>query len=403
MESNSRLSITMHTMYEVHRTMSRTSNFNKILTRFNTITNLNNQVQFSSNKKSEKIVNNSINEDTKKTNGEPLTNLGKCLVIGGAGMLGYEIVSQLREDNHFVRVLDLEHLEIEGVESLVGDIRNIEDVKNACDGMDTVFQTAAAVWNPRTPTILFDEVNVVGNQHVIDSCIKFGITRLVYTSTLDVVVDGRMPIVYADETLSYPKNMPKDNYSRTKILAEKATIAANGEKGLMTVSLRPVGMYGPRDKYHIANIVQMAKNKNNIKLGNGTARFSHVYSENAAHAHILAAKHLYTGSRIMGECYFIADHQPAENLFTFMEPFLEALGLSPPKISIPYKVAYTLAWFAEKVAPKSNFNRFAVIQTCVDHTFVSDKAERDFGYKPVVSREEAFERTIQWFKNNNKS
>lgn len=216
-------------------------------------------------------------------------------------------------------------------------------------------------------------------------------------------MDGRKPIVYADETLSYPKKMPKDNYSRTKILAEKATIAANDEKGLMTVSLRPVGMYGPRDKYHIANIVQMAKKKNNIKLGDGTAEFSHVYSENAAHAHILAAKHLYPGSRVTGECYFIVDHQPADNLFTFMEPFLEALDLSPPTKSIPYKVAYTLAWFAEKIVPKSNFNRFAVVQTCVDHTFVSDKAERDFGYKPIISKEEAFKRTVQWFKKNNKN
>ena len=329
---------------------------------------------------------------------EVLTNLGKCLVIGGAGMLGYEIVSQLRKTNHVVRVLDLEYLKKEGIESLVGDIRNLNEVEKACEGMDTVFQTAAAIWNPEIPAKTFDEVNVVGNQNVIDSCIKFGVSRLVYTSTLDVVVDGKKPIVYADETLPYPKKMPKDNYSRTKILAEKAIIASNGKDGLLTVSLRPVGMYGPRDRYHIANIVQMAKSKNNIKLGNGKAEFSHVYSENAAYAHILAAKHLYPDSKVAGECYFIADHQPANNLFTFMEPFLKALNLKPPTISIPYRLAYTLAWFVEKLAPKSNFSRFAVVQTCVDHTFVSDKAERDFNYTPNVSKKEAFERTVQWFK-----
>ena len=105
--------------------------------------------------------------------------------------------------------------------------------------------------------------------------------------------------------------MPKDHYSRTKILAEKATINSNNGQSLLTVSLRPVGMYGPRDKYHIANIIQAAMSKNNIKLGNGAAKFSHVYSENAAHAHILAAKHLYPGSPVAGECYFVADHQPA--------------------------------------------------------------------------------------------
>ena len=327
-----------------------------------------------------------------------LSNLGKCLVIGGAGMLGYEIVSQLLKEGHEVRILDLDPVEIKGVETLVGDIRNLEDVERACKGMDTVFQTAAAVWDPKTPKSVYDEVNVGGNQNVIDVCVKFGIPRFVYTSTLDVVVDGKKPITYANESLPYPNKLPKDDYSRTKILAEKATIEANDENGLLTVSLRPVGMYGPRDKYHVANIIKVAQSKNNIKLGNGTAEFSHVYSENAAYAHILAAKHLYPGSKVSGECYFIADHQPADNLFIFMEPFLEALGLPIPEKSIPYRIAYFLAWFAEKFAPKSNFNRFAVIQTCVDHTFVSDKAERDFNYKPIVTKEEAFEKTVKWFK-----
>ncbi|MCG3225378.1 MAG: NAD-dependent epimerase/dehydratase family protein [Candidatus Heimdallarchaeota archaeon] len=340
-----------------------------------------------------------MSEKKEKTNNYPLKNLGKCLVIGGAGMLGFEIVLQLKKEGYFVRILDLEPVDLEGVESLVGDIRNLDVVEEACEGMDTVFQTAAAIWDPGTPKRVYDEVNVIGNQNVIDTCIKFGIPRFVYTSTLDVVVDGKEPIIYADESLPYPKKLPKDNYSRTKILAEKATIEANNEDGLLTVSLRPVGMYGPRDKYHIANIIQVAQSKNNIKLGDGTAEFSHVYSENAAYAHILAAKHLYSGSKVPGECYFIADHQPADNLFVFMKPFLEALNLPVPEKSIPYKIAYFLAWFAEKFAPKSNFNRFAVIQTCVDHTFVSDKAERDFSYKPIVSKEEAFEKTVDWFKN----
>jgi len=326
-------------------------------------------------------------------------HLGNCLVIGGAGMLGYSIVEQLLQEGYFVRVLDLDPVTIDGVESIVGDIRDLMTVEKACKDIETVFQTAATVWNPETPRKLYDEVNVEGNQNVIDTCVKFGIPRFVYTSTLDVVVDGKKPITYGDESLPYPKKMPKDHYSRTKIIAEKASIEANGKNGLLTCSLRPVGMYGPRDKYHIANIIKVSQSKNNIKLGDGSACFSHIYSENAAHAHILAAKHLHSESPVPGQCYFIVDHQPADNLFTFMEPFLDTLGLPVPTKSIPYKLAYFLAWFSEIFAPKSNFNRFAVIQTCVDHTFVSDKAERDFDYKPIVSKEEAFDKTIEWFKN----
>jgi sterol-4alpha-carboxylate 3-dehydrogenase (decarboxylating) len=322
-----------------------------------------------------------------------------ALVIGGAGMLGYEIAVQLAKKGKKVKILDLQSANDPRFEEILGDIRNIEDVNRACSRVDIVFQTAAEVWNPGRPSIFYEEVNIMGNRNVIDACIKMGVGRLVYSSTLDVVVDGRKPIVDGDESLPYPKKEPKDPYCRTKIKAEKLILESNN-RNLLTCALRPVGMYGPRDKYHIANIIKAASEGSDFRLGNGRARFSHVYSENAAHAHILAAKHLYDGSPVAGNYYFIADHYPAQNLFDFMEPFLKGLGLDPPKKTIPYPVAYILGWLNEKINPDSNFNRFAVIQTCIDHTFVHKKAFRDFGYEPIVSKEEAFRRTLEWFKDN---
>ena len=99
-----------------------------------------------------------------------------------------------------------------------------------------------------------------------------------------------------------------------------------------------------------------------------------------------------------GEVYFVADHYPAGNLFDFMKPYLQALGLPAPRRRIPYSAAMVLAALAEILAPRSSFCRFAVIQTCVDHTFVDGKAARDLGYWPIVSREEAFRRTLEWFR-----
>ena len=135
-----------------------------------------------------------------------------------------------------------------------------------------------------------------------------------------------------------------------------------------------------------------------MRLGDGSARFSHVYSENAAFAHILAALRLAPGSPVAGQAYFIADHYPAWNLFDFMEPFLLELDLPLPRHRIPYPAAMALATVAEVLAPRSNFCRFAVIQTCVNHTFVDGKAARDLGYWPIISREEAFRRTVAWLR-----
>lgn len=170
-------------------------------------------------------------------------------------------------------------------------------------------------------------------------------------------------------------------------------LAADGPE-LATCALRSVGMYGPRDRYYLGNMLAMARKGNRLRLGSGRARFSHAYSENVAHAHLCAAAHLFPESKVAGQTYFIGDHYPARNFFDFMEPYLRALELPVPRRSIPYPVAYALACVAERVAPRSTFNRFAVIQTCVDHTYRHDWAAQDFGYRPIVSPEEAFRRTL---------
>jgi sterol-4alpha-carboxylate 3-dehydrogenase (decarboxylating) len=280
---------------------------------------------------------------------------------------------------------------------VLGDIRDPEALSRACRGAEVIFHTAAAVWNPRVPARVFQEVNVKGSRRVVEACRELGIQRLVYTSTLDVVVDGRKPIVDGDESLAYPRRLPRDPYSRTKILAEKLILEANGPEMAICV-LRPVGMYGPRDRYHLASFVAMARRGMSLRLGDGSSRFSHVYSENAAHAHLLAAEKLWPGCAVAGQCYFLCDHYPAGNIFDFMAPFLEALRLPVPRRRIPYALAYLLASAAELLAPRSNFNRFAVVQTCVDHTFVDHKAARELGYAPIVSREEAFARSLAWLE-----
>ena len=47
------------------------------------------------------------------------------------------------------------------------------------------------------------------------------------------------------------------------------------------------------------------------RLGDGSARFNHVYVDNVAFAHILAAQHLTSDGPVGGEAYFIIDYEPS--------------------------------------------------------------------------------------------
>jgi sterol-4alpha-carboxylate 3-dehydrogenase (decarboxylating) len=328
--------------------------------------------------------------------------MGQVLVVGGSGFLGSALVDQLLRRGETVRVLDTRAYPYPQVESIVGDIRKIEDVERACAGVETVFQTASMVdWGPRKRQLLYD-VNVTGNQHVIAACQRSGVRRLIYTSSIDVVFDG-YPIADGDESLPYPIKY-LDDYGHTKALAEQDVIRANGQQGLATCSLRTAGIYGPGDRYRLPSILREAQRGKLVRLGDGHAKFNHVYVDNAAHAHVLATAALTASSPVAGQCYFITDYS-ATNFYDFFIPFLQALHYPAYTRTIPVLIAYVLATASEMLArwgfggdrPPA-LTRYVVKSTCEDFSFTHAKAARDFGYEPIVSFEQAQAETITWLQ-----
>ena len=66
-----------------------------------------------------------------------------------------------------------------------------------------------------------------GTECVVESCIEANVPRLVFTSTIDVVI-GREEIKDGDESLPYPETFLFPGYPDTKMRAEKCVLGANG-------------------------------------------------------------------------------------------------------------------------------------------------------------------------------
>jgi nucleoside-diphosphate-sugar epimerase len=330
------------------------------------------------------------------------------LVTGGVGLTGRALVTALLAAGRRVRVLDQRPHPDPRVESLVGDVRDPAAVGRAVVGVDTVFHTVAVVSQHPALARLIHDVNVGGTRLLLAASRAAGVPRFVFTSSIDVVFDGR-PIADGDESLPYPRRY-LDDYARSKALAEQEVLRAGDPRHFATCSLRAAGIFGAHDQHRFPVLIDFARRFGFFALGDGRARFSNVYVDNLAHAHVLAARALAPGSTIAGRAYFITDHAPV-NFFDFATPYLAELGIRRARFSMPEAAAwaaacsveglYAVAGRAIEAAP--TLTRYAVAATCRDFWFNHAAARRDFGYEPVVSADDAYRRTLAWLRERHRA
>jgi 3beta-hydroxy-delta5-steroid dehydrogenase/steroid delta-isomerase len=333
-------------------------------------------------------------------------DLGHCLVFGGSGFLGSNLARALIARGSRVRVFDLRAPAeaIPGTEVILGDVGDADAVAKACQGIDTVFNTAAILDFSRYPKAAQRErserVNVRGVENVIAGSRAHGVKRLVHTSTNNVTLDG--PVVDGDETWPYAEGAP-DLYTQTKIRGEKAVLAANGVGELRTCAIRPGGIYGPGDELLLGAFVEnVVRGRFVVVIGDGAALSDNSYIENLVAGEIAAACALYEGSPACGQAYFISDGEPL-NYFEFFRPLAAALETPFPTRHIPggpvYAAVLAWEWLGRWLPlPGAGFSSLEIKKLVVTHYSRIAKAERDFGWKPHIDSAEAAQRCIPWVR-----
>ncbi len=327
----------------------------------------------------------------------------KALVTGGGGFLGRYIVEKLLRRGDKVRTFArgrYKELEDIGAKTVMGDLRHSEAVGAACEGIDTVFHTAAiaGIWGRKKD---FFDINVTGTKNVIDACLKNGVKRLIYTSSPSVVF-GSEDIKGADEeSCPYPKKYLCE-YAGTKAIAERAVLAVNGDGGLLTISLRPHLIWGPGDNHLIPRIIDRAKSGKLKKVGDGANLVDIVYVENAADAHLDAADHLDEDG-VAGRAYFISQGEPV-NLWDWIDDLLAAAQAPKIEKRVSFKAAYfagSVLEFIYKVLfirKEPVMTRFLATQLAKSHYFDIMAAKKTIKYSPAISNEEGLNRLVQYLK-----
>ena len=323
----------------------------------------------------------------------------KCLVTGGGGFLGREIVERLlARGDEVISISRSAHPEVEvlGARCLLIELNEGDALRRALAGVDVVFHTAAkaGVHGSRAE---YWRTNVDGTRTLLEQCQRAGVPRLVHTSSPSVTFDGRDHVRASNDLPLAQKFLA--SYPESKAAAERLVLSAHGAAGVSTVALRPHLLIGVRDPHLVPRIIERAKSGRLRAVGDGRNEVTLCAVENAAHAHILAADALAPASAHAGRAYFIGQEEPVL-LWPWITELLSKLELPPPRAAVPAALAHglgalcELAWAALGRTDEPPMTRFVAAQLSRSHSYDMAPARRDFGYGEIVSLAQATERIV---------
>jgi len=240
-------------------------------------------------------------------------------VLGGAGYIGSHTVYELIDRGFEVIVIDnlqTGHREAvhEKARFYEGDIRDsafLDDVFQK-EKIEAVIHFAAnsLVGESMTNPLKYYDNNVYGTKVLLESMVKNGINKIVFSSTAAVYGEPeRIPILESDRT------MPTNTYGETKLAMEKMFRWVDVAHGIKYVSLRyfnacgahvsgKIGEAHSPETHLIPLVLQVPLGKRecikvfgeDYETKDGTCVRDYIHVTDLADAHILAVKYLMAGN-----------------------------------------------------------------------------------------------------------
>ena len=309
-----------------------------------------------------------------------------AFVTGGSGFVGGALIERLRSEGWDVHALARSERAAArvrelGAEPAMGDLDDRDAMRAGAEGCEVAFHAAAKVEDWGDPAD-FERLNVRGTQNVIDACREAGVRRLVHVGTEAALMVGQ-PLINVDESAPLRPDSAA-LYSSSKAKAEQLVRDAGG---LETVVVRPRFVWGRGDTSLLPTIIEMVTSGRFRWIGGGGQLSATTHIDNTVEGLWLAATKAPAGS-----VYFVTDGEPAV-FREFLTELLATQGVTVPDRSVPAGVAGVAAAASERIwrllkrPGPPPLTRFAVWVSSQECTIDISRAERELGYRPVISRE----------------
>lgn len=202
----------------------------------------------------------------------------RALVTGANGFIGSHLAELLRDAGYDVRALAeynsfdsqgwLDDLSSkDGIEVVLGDVRDPGFCRSLTAGVDVVFHLAALIAIPYSYLApeSYVATNVGGTLNMCAAALESGVSRFVHTSTSEVYGTARYVPIDEEHPLQ-----PQSPYSASKIGADAVAMSFHHAFGLPVSIARPFNTFGPRQSTRAVIptiITQLASGARSIRLG----------------------------------------------------------------------------------------------------------------------------------------
>jgi UDP-N-acetylglucosamine 4-epimerase len=315
----------------------------------------------------------------------------KMLVTGGAGFIGSNLCESLLKQGNQVTCLDnFSTGKIENIEPFManpdfklisGDIRNLDDCKNAVEGVEYVLHEAALGSVPRSinDPITTNAVNVSGFLNMLVASRDAKVKRFIYAASSSTYGDS--------EALPKEEDIigrPLSPYAVTKYANELYADVFSRTYGIECIGLRYFNVFGRRQDPNGAYaaviplfIKQLIDHSSPIINGDGEFSRDFTYIDNVIQMNMLALK--VQDTRAVNTVYNTAYgvRTTLNQLVNYLKEFLSDFDPGISRIEVKYG------------SPRNGD---------IPHSIASiQKARKLLGYDPKYSLREGLKEAISWY------
>jgi nucleoside-diphosphate-sugar epimerase len=327
----------------------------------------------------------------------------KALVTGATGFIGSHLVDVLLERNCEVRAMarttSARCTLARGAQTVIGDVRDPGSLTKAAQGVDIVFHCAAHVGEWGAPGDYYD-INVTGMKNMIDAAAAAGVARFMDVSS--VAVHSNHNHDHSTEDALIRKSGVL--YNDSKVDAEKLVWAAHEQGRIRATTIRPVMVWGPRDRIYFPKMIHALRKRVFAYMGSPDSIAGLAHVRNVVDIIVRAAEN----EDAVGQAFIAADGCET-TVRDIVEALCAELNLPRPLMTLPYGLARTLGAASETLGHAFHVKKAPLLTKMGvelmgnNLSFSIEKAKRVLGFEPQHRFPESLPGFLEWYQNEYKA